>query len=398
MAAILEKAEQYVTSLANEKLTENHIFHNLNHILETVEAAEEISQNSGISGPDLEAVILAAWFHDIGHVEIYDGHEEISARIASEFLSENNYSEDQIEKIEKLIMVTKIEAKPSNLLEEIIRDADIIHIGKKGSLKKGSSLREEWKLIKNQNFSAKEWLNLEIDFYSNTQFYTDYAKQQYDAMRLQNISKLKKKIQKSEEKKLMAEKTSPEKFEKEVKKAIKTRMPERGIETVFRLTSRNHIRLSAIADNKANTLISINAIIISIVLSILIDKLELSTHLIVPTVVMLATCVITIILAILSTKPKVTHGGITRDDIKNRRGNLLFFGNFYDMSLEDYEWGMNELMNDRDFLYHNLIQDVYYLGLVLEKKYRYLRWAYTIFMFGLILSVVAFLAAVIIVL
>jgi len=223
-------------------------------------------------------------------------------------------------------------------------------------------------------------------------------RQQYDAMRLQNISKLKKKIQKSEEKKLMAEKTSPEKFEKEVKKAIKTRMPERGIETVFRLTSRNHIRLSAIADNKANTLISINAIIISIVLSILIDKLELSTHLIVPTVVMLATCVITIILAILSTKPKVTHGGITRDDIKNRRGNLLFFGNFYDMSLADYEWGMNELMNDRDFLYHNLIQDVYYLGLVLEKKYRYLRWAYTIFMFGLILSVVAFLAAVIIVL
>lgn len=252
--------------------------------------------------------------------------------------------------------------------------------------------------ILNKNYSANEWLNLEIDFYTNIQFYTDYVKQNYDAMRLQNLSKLKKKIQKNEEKKVMAEKPSPEKFEKEVKKAIKTRMPERGIETVFRLTSRNHIRLSAIADNKANTLISINAIIISIVLSILIEKLELSTHLIIPTVVMLATCVVTIILAILSTKPKVTHGGITRDDIKNRKGNLLFFGNFYDMSLEDYEWGMNELMNDRDFLYHNLIQDVYYLGLVLEKKYRYLRWAYTIFMFGLIISVIAFVAAVIIVL
>ena len=70
--------------------------------------------------------------------------------------------------------------------------------------------------------------------------------------------------------------------------------------------------------------------------------------------------------------------------------NLLFFGNFHEMSLEDYTWGMNEMMNNRDYLYGTMIKDIYSLGVVLAKKYRFLRISYNIFMFGLIASVIAF--------
>ena len=63
------------------------------------------------------------------------------------------------------------------------------------------------------------------------------------------------------------------------------------------------------------------------------------------------------------------------------------------MPLEDFEWGMHELMEDREYLYSNLTQDVYYLGLVLAKKYKFLSLAYNFFMYGIIVSVLCFIIA-----
>ena len=162
-----------------------------------------------------------------------------------------------------------------------------------------------------------------------------------------------------------------------------------------RITLNNHTRLSGIADSKANILLSVNAIIISIALSTIIPKLDSpkNAHLVIPVFLMLISSVITIIFAILSTRPKVTKGVFTKQDIDDRKVNLLFFGNFYKMPLQDYEWAMNEMMKDREYLYNSLIKDLYFLGLVLEKKYRLLRIAYNLFMIGIILSVIAFVIA-----
>ncbi len=87
------------------------------------------------------------------------------------------------------------------------------------------------------------------------------------------------------------------------------------------------------------------------------------------------------------------RGVFTEEDIVSKKTNLLFFGNFHKMKREQYEWGMKEMMKDADYLYTSLIRDIYFLGVVLGKKYRMLRIAYTIFMFGLIISVIAFLIA-----
>jgi predicted metal-dependent HD superfamily phosphohydrolase len=389
MSLIIEKTKNHVSNLLNEKLTENHLFHNLKHTVDVVEVAEEIANHSDVTKTDLELLLIAAWFHDTGHIETYKDHEDVSCKIAQEFLEKESYPQHKIDQVIKLIQTTKREEEPANQLEAILRDADVSHIGEKKSLKKGRQLREEWRLILGKEYTDKEWYEFDKSFYSNTKFYTPYAIEKYDKRRIKNLNRLENKMHKEDEK-------SYKDFEKKVKKAIKEKVPERGIETVFRLASRNHIRLSGIADNKANTLISVNAIIISIVLSVLIDKLELSTHLTIPTIIILITCILTIVLAILATKPKVTQGNISKEDIENRQGNLLFFGNFFRMSLDEYEWGMNELMGDREYLYHNLIQDLYFLGLVLEKKYKYLRWAYNVFLYGLIITVISFITAALI--
>jgi hypothetical protein len=167
----------------------------------------------------------------------------------------------------------------------------------------------------------------------------------------------------------------------------------RGIQTMLRLTSDNHLELSGMADGKANILISVNAIIISVILSVLVRRLDTDTYLIVPTIIFLSFSVITIVVAILVTRPKITQGRFSREDIMNKKTNLLFFGNFHKASLEEYEWGMSSMMRDQDYLYGALVKDIHQLGVVLGRKYKLLRIAYNVFMAGIIISVIAFAVA-----
>jgi hypothetical protein len=179
------------------------------------------------------------------------------------------------------------------------------------------------------------------------------------------------------------------------KKNRKETKVERGIDTMFRTTLNNHNNLSGLVDNKANILLSVNAIIISVSLTTIIPKLDnpSNAHLILPTLILIVTSVIAITFAILATRPTITKGSFTRKEVDEKKVNLLFFGNFYKMPYEDYNWAMNELMKDKEYVYNSMIKDLYHLGIVLEKKYRLLRVAYTIFMFGIIISVLAFLIA-----
>ena len=175
-------------------------------------------------------------------------------------------------------------------------------------------------------------------------------------------------------------------------KKNKVVLPERGIETMFRVALRNHITLSDIADTKANILLSVNALIISIALSNLIPKLDNPSnhYLIVPTAIFVAFSLLSMALSVVATRPNVTSGEFTKDDVKNKNVNLLFFGNFHKMALSEYEWAIQEMLKDKDYIYTSLTKDLYFLGIVLNRKYALLRWTYTIFMIGMILSVIAF--------
>jgi hypothetical protein len=102
---------------------------------------------------------------------------------------------------------------------------------------------------------------------------------------------------------------------------------------------------------------------------------------------------VTIVFAILSTRPNISGGRFNKEDIKQNKVNLLFFGNFYNMDLEDYEWAIGELMRNDEHLYGTMIKDQYSLGKVLAKKYKLLRIAYNVFMVGIIISVLAFILA-----
>jgi len=175
----------------------------------------------------------------------------------------------------------------------------------------------------------------------------------------------------------------------ESKKKLGSR--KRAISDMFRTSYRTHVDLSGLADNKSNIMISINGIIISIVIASISPKIDSNPWLLLPTCVLLISCLSSMIYAVLSARPRVSKEKVTLEDVRANRANILFFGNFYTMTREDYVEGMEELMQDSARLYDNMARDLHGLGTVLAKKYKLLRISYNIFMVGLVFSVLSFL-------
>ncbi len=391
LSEIISQAEKAATDILLS-LPEQLVFHNYNHTLEVVKAAQKIGRLVNLTGDETEIVLIAAWFHDTGFMEGYENHEEKSMEYAEKFLKEISYPPQETERVLACIRSTKPGIEPITLTEQVLHDADFIHLSKKSYFEKVRLLKQEMEWHSGRNIPDNEWYSANLRFLKSHKFYTSYGKTVLTLRLNDNIKRQEKMLMKMEDEIMSSELGLDTQKIKELKKKLKQAegRPDRGIETMFRLTSRNHLRLSSIADSKANILISINSIIISIIISGLIKTLDNHPYHVIPTYMTLTINVVTIIFAIIVLRPNVTKGKFTRKEIEERKTNLLFFGNFHGMTRDDYRWGMLEMMNDSKYLYSSLIDDIYFLGKVLGKKYKYLRWSYNIFMYGIIVVVIAF--------
>jgi len=383
MSEIVQKAKNFVTNLLLEELDTKFLYHNLKHTQRVVKSTEELLAHYGLNPIEAEQLVLAAWFHDTGYTKGTDNHEKTSCSILTSFLEGENYDAKRMETICGLIMATMRSHEPKNLHEEIIRDADASHFAQKSYWETTEYLKEELELLGIAKCSQKEWRDTNIKMFRNEhRYYTDYAIENWGEGKEKNLKQL-----------IKDKKTEKEIAKKEALKAkYKSESPDRGIQTLFRVTLKNHLTLSDIADTKANILLSVNAIIISVALSNLIPKLDnpSNAYLIYPTVIFIVFSVISMVLAVLATRPNITSGQFTKEDVKQKKVNLLFFGNFHKMSLGDYEWAIQELVKDKEYIYSSLTKDLYFLGLVLDRKYKILRLTYTVFIIGIVVSVLAF--------
>lgn len=292
--------------------------------------------------------------------------------------------------MESCIEVTKRRKNPENKLEKAISDADMSHLAAEDFITQTNLLREEWKKESDQKIKKKGHLFNTLQFILQQNYYTKYGKEVLEPKKQENIKKLEKEIENQ-----IKEKATKDNNKGTNKKSKSAGGDPRGTQTMFRLTARNQINLSAIADNKSNILISVNAIILSVGATYLISKFSAMPFLIIPTFILLLTSLLTIITSIIATRPNVAPGMFTKDDIENERTNLLFFGNFYNMDFSDYKWGVYQLIDNSQYLYDNIIRDQYELGVVLARKYKMLRISYNIFMYGLIITFIGFTVAAI---
>ncbi|WP_048922467.1 Pycsar system effector family protein [Rufibacter radiotolerans] len=192
------------------------------------------------------------------------------------------------------------------------------------------------------------------------------------------------------------EKESAKKQEKKTAKLEAIIAKERlsGLTNMYRTAARNHVSYIAIGDRRANILISICTLVISVIFTFYLRKFEdISTYLI-PGVTLIITCTITLVLAIFSTRPDRTRGYYTLDEVASKDVNLLHFENFHRMSIKEYEQAMDKLLESGTRSRHALMRDLHGLGVSVARKYHYLRMAYNVMMVGFVLTVVAFFAVI----
>lgn len=398
---LLSAARNTVTEIFTHQVKPEFVFHSLEHTEDVVEACSYMADFYKLNEDDRFILTMAAWFHDTGYsAGNAAGHEAESIRHVTDFLRAHGVDENSIHKINCCIEATRMPQSPVSLIEKILCDADLYHLATEDFKARSQLLRQEQESLLGKKISKKDWRRNNIAFLENHKYFTEYGKEELEPQKAQNLNILTKgKGVKEIEKEEAADEvfpyvSTPSMYEEgDIKSQQKN--TERGIQTMFRTTSNNHFELSSLADSKSNIMISVNSIIISVTLTVLLARLAFYPHYVIPTIILLAVCLASIIFAILATRPSVNSGRFTEEDIRTKKTNLLFFGNFYRMSLDEYTWGMNEMLKDREYLYNSMIKDIYFLGVVLAKKYRYLRIAYTIFMWGLIAAVVAFAIAAI---
>ncbi|MFZ4477883.1 MAG: Pycsar system effector family protein [Saprospiraceae bacterium] len=404
---LLPEIEQYIKDYFAANMSPEYVFHDLSHTAQTVAAARMIGQGFELGAEDMLLLEIATWFHDTGYAQGPADHEERSCANVQKYLGDR-VSAEAIETIKGCIRATKVPQHPTNVLEQIICDADLSHLGMESYWDRTSRLRQELILARQIVMSDQDWIDFEINFMLDHSYHTVVANELFNKRKAKHIQQLLKQKRRLNPDKaptvselaLLDEKEktgSLRQMIEESENELKMARFGRGVETMYRTTYRTHTNLSQMADSKANLMLSVNAIVISILVSNLLPKLQvngsLDLRLVVPTIMLTITCMGSMIYATLSTRPKVTEGKVTREAIKQRKANLLFFGNFHSMPLDEFQWGVNEMLKDPEFLYSSMSRDLYFLGIVLAKKYQYLSICYNIFMYGLILSVLSFAAA-----
>jgi len=411
---ILSEAQDFVSDLFANKVDKAIHFHTLQHTQEVLAGCETMADYYHLDDEDRFALMLAAWFHDTGYSGGQAmGHENLSVELATRFLNEHRVHQNVINKVVGCINATRLPQNPTSLIEQIICDADLFHLGTSDFKDKNKLLREELNDFGKLELSKKDWRKKNIEFLTKHNYFTSYAKEHLDPLKQVYLQELNKKagIDEKPDKKqakdakeskpaLVAKNEKPKdkglsaeeqkKLDEVKKKKEKESQSERAISTVFRIVAQSQNNLSQMADSKANILISVNSIILSIVIGTVFKDLLTDSNLQIPVAILVTVCMLAIIFGILATRPTITSGTFTKEDIASKKTDLLFFGNFHKMGYSDYDWAMTELLADKNYLYSSMIKDTYFLGIVLAKKYKYLRIAYNIFMYGLVLSMIAF--------
>ena len=166
MENIVQESRAFVKNIFATSSLETLHYHNWKHVKMVRKAVLEIAENTPeITEEQKEVLELAAWFHDIGYEDNYEDHEAISAEKANGFLKEKGYPEEKITLVKDLILATNIHHSPKNILEEIIKDADLVHLAKKNYCKTTfMDLYNEIKATKIPSLTIPNWVDMCREF------------------------------------------------------------------------------------------------------------------------------------------------------------------------------------------------------------------------------------------
>ena len=331
-SALAQAAQAYVTPLLETQLPARLTYHTLRHTAAVAKEARALAAAAGLSPADTEALLVAAWFHDTGYLDVYDGHEYRSMARAAAWLAGQGVPADRSQLVQALIRATHRDEPAATDLQKLLVDADLSNLARDDFRASAELLRTEWEVALGKTYSSEAWAELQLEFMQAHPYHSAAGTARYG-----QDFKANKKAQRDELKKI----------EKKAKKRAQAKTetfaePKRGIETMFRTMYSNHMKLSDMADKKASMMISLNAVLLSVIItylgarsSALGPSFTRNPMLAVPMSILLLTSLGSVVTAILSAQPDVTSFKWLKKSpeiASNRRVNLLFFGNFTKLS------------------------------------------------------------------
>ncbi len=362
--------EYYKTHFPSDRYT----YHTWERVLMIENAVCTICEHEACSEEETEVLRLAALFHDVGiHVD-RENHERASAAAATQFLSENSYEPAKIEQVAALILATQDNAIPKTTLEAIMKDAALSSFAADNYFEVLDGLRQEWEQFDIHHPESDEaFYTLVINLCNSNNYYTDAATLLFPKYKsnLKTLKQIRKEIRAQDADANVGKPTLNE-----------TKSGQMMIKTALR----NHLDLTELADRKASTMLSINSLIITIAIPLMLPRVQDNPYLLFPIVLLLVFCVVSILFATLVTKPVKMSGLTYVSELEQGSGDLFFFGNFFNMPFETYERAMGETLFDDSKLDTMIIRDLYLSGKVLGDKYSQLRFCYMLFLVGIVAS------------
>ena len=370
---IVVKSLNFVENYLNDHPDENRTYHDYDHAVSVAEAVHELSKEAGLPAIDIEDLVIAGIFHDVGYCIDPDIHEALSADIANEYLESQGMDETRRANIKEYIQATKMNWSGENPSAFYLRDADLSGLAVTNYSENNEYLRLELEALRGMEISKSEWREKNIQFFKKHSYKTIEGKKKFKKGKNKNLKKLKK-AKKDEAK----------------ENTLQTIGSSRAAQTQLKTSLRNHIDLSAIADNKANIMLSINAIIITVGLPLMANQINVNPYYIFPMVALGIATIISMGYATLSTRPIKMNGSTDLSSIEKKKTNLFFFGNYYKMDFDTYESGIKQVVGNDEILENSITRDLFFLGKSLGKKFDYLRICYNIFMIGMLVTVILF--------
>ncbi len=378
-AAMLERARRWVLDLFNDHGDTRLVWHNFARTNQLVTLSARLATDDKLDEVDLLALYTAAWFSYTGW--LFDPSDPLTAsrQLARQFLHAEHQPDALQDNVHEVLGAVNMTEPPISPVGRILWDAVLaLHVGPDYSETQKLRKKEQENILRTA-ISNEQWRQEEVLLLRTLSFFTAEGKATFEPELARHLQSLERR---------------QEKAEKPVVETVPAKSNGNStIQTYFKTSYHTHIHLSGIADRKAQMLISVNAILISVLITVLSysNIAETRPPLLIPVTLFMVFGLSALVFAVLSARPKVTRQPIAHLLPEERRSNLLFFGHFTQLDPDDYIREMNDLFEDPNELQSAMHRDMYFLGKVMDRKYRLVSMAYTLFLIGFIGAVCSFL-------
>lgn len=359
---------------------------------EIAKEAKLISKSLDLKEMEFQNIVVAAWFSFSVVKEICLETAMKSTKLLNDFFNQINYPENERTVVENAITSHVENRYAESKIQKVVCDAINSRLAKTDFLENIILLKEEANRIGNSAKSELFFLKYYLNEFIKRKYYTEYAIENLSMQRERNFQLLQKRIDKLES----SERNTSS---NELKVNNSSLLTNKETEDLFKLAFRNYNHLVSVADSKASLLIHVNSIIISFMLAFVLSRVERYPFLLWPTVLLVVTCTLTILLSILASRPQKNS---FLEDKHSHSYQRFFFGSFdlIDSSFrhanwEEYYVELKDLfINSKESIYLEIYKESFNVRKVLSNKFSYLSKAYWVFILGLLASIIAFISVI----